>query len=186
MNKCDICGASPVSGRGLCKRHYYSERKRGTLLQRPLKDRDVVRRLREKIELTEYGCWEWRGHFRQDGYGLFWFNGRARRAHRVAFEVMKGPIGKGRVLCHLCDNRACVNPSHLFVGSRADNIRDAVQKNRHAKGEANGRSKLTVDDILAIRVAAGTAPQSELAKRFKIDQGHISDIINRKKWKHVP
>ena len=98
-----------------------------------------------------------------------------------------GRIGTpGRTVCHRCDRRACFNPDHLFIGTQADNIADAVAKGRMAKGERAGRAVLTEKAILDIRarVAAG-AVQRKLAMEYGVPPATICDVVRRKTWKHL-
>ena len=79
-------------------------------------------------------CWEWTASTFKNGYGLFSISGNPSKVHRWVYSVANGPIPEGFEICHKCDNRKCVRPSHLFIGTRSDNMRDCVAKGRWSNG----------------------------------------------------
>jgi len=83
-------------------------------------------------------CWIWRGPLFGNGYGRIYVGKRGLLAHRVGYEIFKGPVLPGMFVCHTCDVKACVNPSHLYMGSRADNARDAKERGLLPVGVRNG------------------------------------------------
>lgn len=121
-------------------------------------------------------CVIWPGSRYKTGYGQCWRNGKTHHAHRIAWESAHGPIPKGLCVLHRCDNRPCVNIDHLFLGTRTDNHLDKVSKGRMLIGMALPQTKLTPEDISNIRASGLT--QEALAKRYGVNQGHISKIKN--------
>ena len=85
------------------------------------------------IKKLSNGCWEWQGCVTKSGYGRFQVHPKTLRAHRVAYFLIKGPIPESFLVCHTCDNRRCVNPEHLWIGSSKENTADMVQKGRLIK-----------------------------------------------------
>lgn len=135
-------------------------------------------------------CWLWTARI-TSGYGSIGgggHSGRSLSAHRVSWELHNGPIPAGVHVLHRCDNRLCVNPAHLFLGTPADNMADRDAKGRQAAGEKNGVAKLTDNDVRTIRAtyAKGGVTQEALARSFNVHQGLISGIIARRRWRHVP
>lgn len=109
-------------------------------------------KLSNNLVETDSGCWEFVGGRTGSNYGALWVDGKNVSAHRLAYELTFGPIEKGKVVCHRCDNPPCCNPDHLFIGSIQDNKDDEINKDRHVYGERVGNHKLTEDDVRAIRV----------------------------------
>jgi hypothetical protein len=135
-------------------------------------------------------CWIWRGVRHRKGYGnLQWGSSRKktirrRLAHRFAYEMHAGTVPDGMLVCHRCDNPACVNPAHLFPGSPADNSADMVAKRRSASGEAHAHARLTWGNVDEIRMLAGVeSRQRVLARRFGVSPQTISRIVNGRTWR---
>ena len=128
-----------------------------------------------------FDCWEWRGCTDRKGYGRIKHGGNIP-AHRVAWELAHGRIPSGLLVCHACDNRLCVNPAHLFLGTIADNNRDMAAKGRAARqrGEANGRARLTRDQVALIR--ATTGPVGRVAERYGVGETTVRDIRSGRAW----
>lgn len=97
------------------------------------------------------GCWLWIGAYNKDGYGTLTVSGKRRRAHRAAWEIFKGPIPDNLLVCHKCDNPACVNPDHLFLGSPLDNMTDMIKKGRSVR-----IFKIPTDTVRSIREFNGS------------------------------
>lgn len=133
-------------------------------------------------------CWIWLASKKRKGYGQFRRDGKMQHAPRVAYELAVGPIPSGMHVLHTCDNRACVNPSHLFIGTNADNVQDKVRKGRQARncGSSNGRAKLTSGDVREIRrrAAAKEGTQRDIAKEFGVSWQLVSFIVTRRRWKN--
>lgn len=132
----------------------------------------------------ENSCWLWKACRVPKGYGKVSIaTSVSRYAHIVAWELTKGEIPFGKCVLHSCDNPPCVNPAHLFLGTRADNNADMLAKGRHARGERQGHAKLSAADVLAIR--ASSEMQANLARRYRVCDATISMIIAGKRWRHI-
>jgi len=129
------------------------------------------------------GCYVWTGAIYPNGYGQISVNRRMQLAHRVSWEMANGPIPEGQFVCHRCDTRACVNPDHLFIGTRRENVDDMLAKGRQGHGESHGNAVLTDDIVRRVRAAKG--PQVDIAKQFNISKQQVSRIIRGDRWAHV-
>jgi hypothetical protein len=88
-----------------------------------------------KVRPVKSGCHIWIGSKFSSGYGRFWAAGKSRRAHRAVWELANGrSVPEGMFVCHHCDNPACVNIAHLYLGTPLDNMRDKVARGRHVPG----------------------------------------------------
>ena len=126
------------------------------------------------------------GALNTSGYGQMRLNKRHTRVHRFAWMWFNGPIPDGLEVLHRCDNPACLNPKHLFLGTQGDNNRDCVKKGRHnsPRGEKHWNTKLTEWDVKEIRRRTDM-PTVALAKAFMVCAQVIRGIKARTAWKHV-
>ena len=129
------------------------------------------------------GCIEWQGALHHSGYGVITVEGKAKRVHRVAYEVAYGSIPNGLLLRHTCNNKICCNPAHLIPGTHAENMKDMIEAGHSLKGEMHHKAKLTEADVLNIR--ADSRPQREIAKHYGVSQGTIGFIKRRITWSHI-
>jgi hypothetical protein len=154
-------------------------------------DIDLAQHLFSKADVrgpTE--CWEWQAARLPKGYGQFWMPHLKRMmgAHRAAWLLTAGDIPVGLEVCHSCDNRACVNPAHLWIGTHQENVTDCRVKGRGSDnlGTRNPRAALTEDGVREIRafVAAG-GTRAAMARRYGLSHGTICAVVDRRNWKHV-
>lgn len=136
-------------------------------------------------------CWYWFGAKNENGYGHIHRGGKDYKAHRVYYERFIGPIPDGLCVLHKCDNPSCVNPEHLFLGTKKDNMQDASKKGRiqvphpRIQGELHHQAKLTqkqVDDIRA-RYIPRKVTQPQLAKEYGVAVSTVGIIICGANWK---
>ena len=147
--------------------------------------------LRDRFDLyvnpePNSGCHLWSGAIDPWGYGALNVKGVTAKAHRLAYEFECGEIPKGLSVLHKCDVRVCVNPQHLFLGTRADNMRDMWAKGRgkgSPKGSKAHAAKLSESDVLAIR--SSDERQFLLAKQYGVDATTIRAIRRRRTWTHI-
>lgn len=137
-------------------------------------------------------CWLWKGSVDDKGYGrinVTFCSGKRFLilAHRLSYRLFRGKV-RGLFVCHHCDNPACVNPHHLFLGTHQDNMGDKVRKGRQIRGEDNVHAKLTGADVMRVRELAATRRYTDrqLAKMFGVSDVNIHDIIVGKTWRYLP
>jgi predicted DNA-binding protein (UPF0251 family) len=151
-------------------------------------------------------CWPWSGARNGCGYGSIRYGGVTLLTHRLAWSLTNGAVPEGLAVLHRCDNPACCNPAHLFLGTQDDNMKDCARKGRIVNADISGnanpsrmhperlrrgshhpQAKLTEQDVRAIRAeyAAKKVSQQQLAARHGVARATIGNILTRKIWQHV-
>ena len=142
-----------------------------------------------KVLIVPYdrGCWEWLGFRREWGHGSISIGRGPKKigAHVLSWILHNGPIPEGLSVLHRCDNGWCVNPSHLWIGTQLDNIRDCISKSRNALGEKQGIARLTDELVRKIRLEWPQLNQCALANKYGLNHGTIWKVVHRKTWRHV-
>ena len=200
---CFQCGVEiPCDSLGRNIRKYCStdclnaERRRRHTPKEPAPPVPVADRFWPKVAVGEVSnCWEYQGYRdyrenslggRRGGYGHFGINGVTVLAHRVAWELTNGLISPGQVVRHRCDNPPCCNPEHLELGDHADNTRDAIERNRIARGSRLPYTVLSESDVQEIRESYDPGPggrgkrsnADELAERYGVSVKYIRAVAN--------
>jgi hypothetical protein len=147
---------------------------------------DLSTRFWSKVDIKGSNqCWEWQAGTRK-GYGVIRVDGHDVQAHRISWELHHGrPVPNGMLVLHECDNKKCVNPGHLFLGTHKENMDDRDTKGRQVQGERVHSAKLTSSDVRYIRKVAHKFSCAELRKRFGIGQTTLREIIIGHTWKGV-
>ena len=141
----------------------------------------------DHIKEEENGCWSFKGSL--DKYRDVYYNSKHYGAHRFSYILHYGKYEKGLCICHKCDNKGCVNPDHLFLGTQKDNMDDMWNKGRGNppinKGEKNGSSKLTEKEVIQIKENRKMKSVAELSILFSISKSTIRDIYSNRTWKCI-
>ena len=142
-----------------------------------------VARFMEKVEKHANGCWIWKAcRVATTGYGRF----QADYAHRAAYQLFKGEIPAGFCVCHGCDRPECVNPEHLWLGSKRENSNDMARKGRAAQGETHTKAKISEGEVREIRSLEGRLAQKDIARLYGVCPSNVRAILSRKTWKKTP
>lgn len=157
-------------------------------------------------EKDERGCWNWTRRSKQNGYGVAYFGKERWLAHRAAYSLVKGEIPKGMSVCHSCDNPACINPDHLWLGTHKENMHDSIKKGRASKppvhvggdhwrlkyphmvehGEDNPNAIMTEEQVIQMRKDyVGGQPLDEICARYEINRSTMHDYTSGRTWKHL-
>ncbi len=194
MRTCNVDGCCrEAKSKGMCDKHYRRTRKYGDPLSfgsRIVDEGDDVARFNAKfVRGNAHECWNWQGGTRPNGKGVLYgrhhlSNGSVIGAHRFAFQQVTGVLPVGMFVCHTCDNPLCVNPSHLFLGNHADNMRDMVAKGRSFKGAGEnkkGRALLTNEQATELRMSSLT--ERELGIKYGMSAGNAGHIRRGKSYR---
>lgn len=142
----------------------------------------------EKVHVCPEGCWEWTGAVGSAGYGNIGERensiNHTLQTHRLSWMIHFGEIPDGLWVLHHCDNRACVRPDHLFLGTCQDNHDDCAAKGRNRVGEKAGMSKLTIADVREIRKLEGLFTHKKIAANYGVSRSNIGQILSGKTWRN--
>jgi hypothetical protein len=202
VTSCNVCGrlftptlgtSNPSNMRYCSKDCRYYHRRSGHRALESI-------RFWNKVQKSD-GCWTWTGSLTVSGYGRLKFRGAYSQAHRVSWTMEYGPIPKGLLVCHRCDNPPCCRPDHLFLGTKSDNAKDMVSKGRYMtatnnpatrapdrvpRGSRNSLARLTEDDVRRIRALPETYHcHARIGREFGVSPSTIIRIFRRESWKHV-
>lgn len=147
----------------------------------------ITERFWKKVDKSS-NCWVWTASKSKRGYGHFKIHSKVWQAHRYSWLIHYGYIPKGLCVCHVCDDPACVNPGHLWIGTQLENMQDKIKKGRLRVGigERHGHSKLSNKQVLKIRaIYSKGVTRASLAQKYRVTPANIGNVVNRKTWKHI-
>ena len=132
-------------------------------------------------------CWLWMYGLNRNGYGKFKLKTKSYGAHRLMYLLYNGTIPDKMYVCHSCDNRKCVNPGHLWLGTASDNMKDMHKKGRAPnKGDTHWKARLKAEDIPVIReLSAAGARNVDMATKFHVDKCTIAHVLSGRTWAHI-
>lgn len=159
-----------------------------TMPRGPYKKRSIYDRFWIKVQKGP-DCWELKTRPCSKGYSRVRLSGfQSNLAHRVSWELHNGKIPNGLFICHKCDNRKCIRPDHLFMGTQLDNMKDMAAKGRKrpAIGIRNRHAKLTDKKVIQIRTLYECGiPTRKLATKFRVTKRTIRSVVLRENWTHI-
>jgi DNA-binding transcriptional regulator YiaG len=184
VSECSLVGCSkPSYCKRLCKAHYNKQWLYGDVRY----NGRLHRRKHLEFRETSDGCFECTSHTsNRGGYTEYHFNGKKYVLHRYIYEECFGEIPDNMIVRHKCDNRLCINPEHLELGTHLENMKDMTDRKRQCRGENSPFAKLTEKDIPEIRkMLQDGIKMTDIAKRYNVSRSTISNIKRRKTWTHI-
>jgi endogenous inhibitor of DNA gyrase (YacG/DUF329 family) len=150
----------------------------------PEQTKEAMKRALDRFIIKKDGCWEWSGYkvrkHKKLDYGRIDFRGRVIAAHRFSYEIYKGPIPRGQIIMHTCDNPPCTNPDHLILGTHLSNHRDMVNKGRGVRERLDEHKVKEIKKLLSTDM-----PVIKIAELFNVSNVTIYQIKNKQMWKWV-
>jgi hypothetical protein len=157
-----------------------------------IREEDRLNHFLSKVDIrSKDECWEWQGSFRTNGYGSYCIKRKEYNASRASWILHFGAIPNNIEVCHKCDNRKCVNPNHLFLGTHKENMYDAIKKGRVNNppvnyGKDNTSTKLSENKVKTIfRLHRKGITKAELSRKFGVTKQAICLVLNRTNWSYV-
>lgn len=191
---CSVEGCNrPVYSRELCILHYQRYMKHGTTSEEALSHKTCSMSLEERLrfysqEVDENDCFVWQGTINNDGYGVVYWHNYPYRAHRISYWLYNGEIPEGKVVCHRCNNKLCVNPDHLYAATPKKNTQDAVRDGLMVgkTGENSASAKLTRDQAVEVVKRRKQGERKiDIAKDYGISHWTFGDILKGTSWPDI-
>ncbi len=184
--KCVVgnCNKKARNKNGPCEMHYYRKRRNGSY---ELSNHQKVFSKKITFKENENGCFEITSHKpNSNGYSLIRKYGKRTSIHRFIYEQCFGEIPLGLVVRHKCDNKSCINPEHLLIGTRQDNVNDAIERNRYKVHEEHPNAKLTIETVSHIKKLLSQGMRNvDIADILELKPSMITDIKREKTWKNI-
>jgi hypothetical protein len=184
LNMCKVDGCkNPVKTLSLCSKHYMKLYRYGDENHKGNMCGDELSKKLKNVSINEHGCWEWLKGLNSNGYGTIYHNGKKQYVHRLSYSLHVRTLRANEIILHSCDNPKCINPDHLISGTQQDNINDAKNKGRMARGERISKI-LTSEQVAEIRkMKAEGQKRGHVAMCFGLKKSTLDAIWSGRNWK---
>lgn len=146
----------------------------------------LLERIQKFEQVTETGCWIWTGKLHKEGYGVVCDeSNKPMLAHRASWMLFRSDIPDGMIVCHKCDTPSCINPSHLFLGTDADNNKDMMSKKRNAQPKGSRTANSKINESIAIEIFNARGTLKEIASKYGLFFSTVHKIKSKESWKHI-